>query len=143
VTKNSGSKIEGEVLAGGATYSGTGTSGDCTSAFGSTKVTVNSKLCLASGLNDTLTITGCLNAEGKPLPVTFTLEVTGLGPCKYSTAAVSGTFTSNVTPATAKVFEQEAKLEEGSFFCPSSGKLDQDFDLYTDNLPTESPLTIS
>jgi len=138
VTKNSGTNIEVTVPVGKATYTGTGTGGDCTSALGSTKVTVNSELCLASGASDTLSITGC---EGKA--VVFTLEITGTGPCKYSTAAVAGTFTTNTTPATVKVTEQEAKKLEGGFFCPASGKLDQDFDLYTDNLPTESPLTMS
>jgi polyisoprenoid-binding protein YceI len=143
VTKNSGTNVEATVPVGGATYEGTGTNGDCTSALGSTKVTVNSELCLASAANDTVNITGCLNAKEESLPVTFTLEITGTGPCKYKTALVNGTHNTNITPATIKVSEQEAKLEEGGFFCPASGKLDQDFDLYTDNLPTETPLTIS
>lgn len=137
VTKNSGTKIEGTVPVGKATYTGTGTGGDCTSALGSTKVTVTSELCLVSEANDALSVNGC---EGKN--VAFTLEITGTGPCKYSTAAVKGNFTTNSTPATVKVTEQEAKLAEGGFFCPASGKLDQDFDLYTDTAE-EPGLTIS
>jgi len=137
VTKNSGTNIEGTVPVGGAVYVGTGTGGDCTSGLGSTKVTVNSELCLASSASDTLSITGC---EGKS--VVFTLEITGTGPCKYSTAAVAGTFTTNTSPATVKVTEQEAKKFEGGFFCPASGKLDQDFDLYK-NTVEEPGLTIS
>jgi hypothetical protein len=142
VTKNSGTKIEATVATGGATYTGTGTSGDCTSALGSVKWTVNGELCLASGVSDTLTFTGC-EVGGVVQPVAFTLEVTGTGPCKYKTAVVNGTFATNVTPATMKMTEQEAKKVEGGFFCPSSGKFDHDFDLYKDNLPTETPLTIS
>jgi hypothetical protein len=137
VTKNSGTKIEGTALAANVQYSGTGTGGDCTSALGSTRVIVNSELCLTSEASDTFVINGC---EAKP--VEFTLEVTGTGPCKYSTSAIKGTFTTNATPATVKVTEQEAKKIEGGFFCPSSGKLDQDFDLYTDNAE-EAGLTIS
>jgi hypothetical protein len=44
-------------------------------------------------------------------------------------------------PATVNVSEQEAKKIEGGFFCPSSGKLDMDFDLYTTG--TNTGLTIS
>ena len=136
LTKNSGTKIEGTIPVGGATFTGTGTGGDCTSALGSTKVTVNSELCLASGTTDNFVVTGCGAAA-----VVFTLEVTGTGPCKYSTAAVNGTFNTNVMPATVNVSEQEAKKIEGGFFCPSSGKLDMDFDLYTTG--TNTGLTIS
>jgi hypothetical protein len=138
VTKNSSTKIEGTVAVGKATYTGTGTGGDCTSALGPVRVTVTSELCVASGSNDTLSITGC---GGQP--VQFTLHLTDPNvQCKYSTAAVSGTFTTNATPATARVVEQEANRVEGGFICPSSGKLDQDFDLYRDN-EAETPLTIS
>jgi len=143
VVKNSGTKVEATVAVGGATYIGTGTGGDCTSALGSTRVIVNSELCLTSEASDTFVINGC---EAKP--VQFTLEVTGTGPCKYSTSAIKGSFTTNATPATVKVTEQEAKKIEGGFFCPSSGKLDQDFDLYTDHTVSGvtiegGPLTIS
>lgn len=138
VTKNSGTKIEGTILAKDALYTGTGTGGDCTSAFGSTKVTVNSELCLISGAApaDTFTVTGC------GANVVFTLEVTGTGPCKYSTAVVNGTYTTNVSPAPLKVVKQVANKIEGGFFCPASGELDQEFDLYTDSA-AETPLTIS
>ena len=141
VTKNSGTKIEATVAVGGATFSGTGTSGDCTSALGSVHVTVLSELCLTSAAApaDEFSVTGC----GEK-PVEFTLNVTG-GPesCVYKTVSVNGTYTTAATPATVNVSEQEAKKSAGGFFCPSSGKLDMDFDLYTDNLPTETALTIS
>jgi hypothetical protein len=129
LTKNSGTKIEGTIPVGSATFTGTGTGGDCTSALGSTKVTVNSELCLASGTTHNFVVTGCSGAA-----VVFTLEITGTGPCKYSTAAVNGTFTTGT--GTVNVSEQEAKKIEGGFFCPSSGKLDMDFDLYTTGTAT-------
>ncbi|MGN6556668.1 MAG: hypothetical protein ACTHLH_01485 [Solirubrobacterales bacterium] len=124
VTQNAEGEAKGEIAVGGATFTGTGTSGDCTSALGSTKVTVNSKLCLAASKSaDTVSITGC------GANVTFTLEITGTGPCKYSTASVGGTLMTTKSPVT--VSEQEAKKEEGGIFCPSSGKLDIELDLYT------------
>lgn len=124
VTENSGTSIKGEIPVGNASFTGTGTGGDCTSALGSTKVTVNSKLCLQTTKTaDQFEVTGCGAA------VTFTLEITGTGPCKYSTAAVLGEYTTAPADAKVTVSEQEAKKEEGGFFCPSSGKLDMVFDL--------------
>jgi hypothetical protein len=127
VTANTGSKIKGEIPVGSAKFNGTATNTDCTSALGATSVTVNSKLCLetVTGSDNVLT-TGC------GANVTFTLEITGTGPCKYSTASVSGTFKTNAA-ATVNLSEQVAKKHEGGIFCPSEGKLDMDFDLYTTN----------
>jgi hypothetical protein len=127
VTKNSENQIKGEIPVGSASFGGTGTGGDCTSALGSVKVTVNTKLCMEtkSTVVDTETITGC------GASVVFTLEITGTGPCKYSTASMTDTYTTNITPASTTVSEQEAKKSEGGFFCPGSGKLDMVFDRYT------------
>ncbi|MGN6558122.1 MAG: hypothetical protein ACTHLH_08955 [Solirubrobacterales bacterium] len=126
VTKNTDAEFEGEIPIGNAQFNGTAAGTDCTSALGATKVTVNSKLCLKQVAGtDTVNTTGC---GGN---VTFTLEITGTGPCKYSTASVSGTFTTNSTPATATISEQAAKKEEGGIFCPGEGKLDLVFDLHT------------
>ncbi|MGN6588416.1 MAG: hypothetical protein ACTHKT_13260 [Solirubrobacterales bacterium] len=145
VTKNSGTKIEGTVPAGKAEFHGTGTGTDCTSALGPVKVTVTSELCLATGEittsngtkdPDGVTVTGC------GANVKFDLEITGTGNCEYSTASVLGTYLTNAA-ATVNISEQAASKVAGGIFCPSSGKLDMDFDLYTDNLPTETPLTIS
>jgi hypothetical protein len=135
VTKNNATKIEWTIPAGSATFTGTGTGGDCTSAFGSTRTVVNSELCFVTGASDTFIISGC------GANIVFTQEVTGTGSCKYSTAALSGTFTTSVTPAVLKISEQEIKKVEGPFFCPASGKLDIEFDLYTAG--TNTGLTIS
>ena len=125
VTKNSKGEVEGEIPVGSAKFNGTATGTDCTSALGPVKVTVTSKLCLKTAAGDTMLTTGCGSN------VAFTLEITGTGPCKYGTASVSGTFATNVEGATTTVSEQEAKKTEGGFFCPSSGKLDLVFDLFT------------
>jgi hypothetical protein len=138
VTKNTGTKVEGTIPAKNTDFTGTATGGDCTSLLGATRVEVNSELCLttAAAPADTFSVTGCAGA-----PVQFTLEVTGTGKCKYSTAAVNGSYTTNVTPNPVVVSEQEAKKIEGGFFCPASGKLDMTFNLYTDG--TNTGLTIS
>jgi hypothetical protein len=126
VTENSGSSVKGEVPAGKAVFTGTGTEGDCTSALGSVKVTVNSALCLSSTkVADQLEVTGC------GANVTFTLAVTSGPTCKYSTPSVLGTFTTAPKDLQVTVSEQEATREEGGFLCPASGKLDMVFDLTT------------
>jgi hypothetical protein len=124
VTQNNGTVAKGEIPVGSAVFTNAG-GANCSSALGATKVTVTSKLCLetVSG-TDTLKVTGC---GGN---VKFDLNVGGIN-CLYETASVSGTFTTNVEPATANVSEQPAKEVGGSFFCPDEGKLDMDFDLYT------------
>jgi hypothetical protein len=125
LTANTGTKIKGEIPLGNSKFTGTGTNGDCTSALGNVGVTVNSKLCLESVTGqDNVVTTGCGGS------VVFTLEITGTGPCKYSTASVTGSFVTNVDAAVT-VSEQEAKKSEGGIFCPSSGKLDMVFDLQT------------
>ena len=124
VTKNSGTKIAGEIPLGSASFSGTGEGGDCTSGLGPVKPTVTTRLCLETS-GDTVIITGC---NGNP--VTFTLDVTGLTECPYSAASVTGTFNTNAD-ATVNVSEQLATRSNSNFFCPSSGKLDMDFDLTT------------
>jgi hypothetical protein len=56
--KNSGATFEYEVAKGGASFTGTGTGGDCTSGLGSAKMTFTSGLCFASGATDNITLTG-------------------------------------------------------------------------------------
>jgi hypothetical protein len=139
--KNTGTEIEGEVEAANAKFTGTGTNGDCTSNFFNAPalVTVNNNLCMRmSKGSDKVTTSGPCGGGN----VAFTLTLTGQGPCKYETANVNGTVTTNATPATAVVSEEESKLVSGSFFCPTSGKLDMTFDLYTDDA-SETPLTVS
>ena len=136
VTKNTGTKIAGEIPLGGAQFGGTGTNGDCTSGLGSTKVTVTSKLCLETVTGtDNVVTTGCVGASVK-----FDLEITGTGNCEYSTPSVTGTFPTGDVDATVTVWEQPSSKIAGGIFCPSSGKLDMHFDLYTTNGET---ITIS
>ena len=126
VTKNSGTQIKGTIPVGWAKFNGTGTNTDCTSFFGPTAVTVTSELCVETVEgSDSVKTTGC---GGN---IVFDLQVTGLGVCKYETASVTGSFETNAG-AKVSVSEQPASLKEGSgFTCPSEGKLDMVFDLYT------------
>jgi hypothetical protein len=125
ITKNLTSVVAWDVSKETVSFTGTGTSSDCTSALGSTSVSFNSGLCFESQAGDIMKATGC------GANVVFTLAVTGTGPCKYSTASISGTFTTNSEPVTVTFTEQEAKLTEGGFFCPGSVKLDGSLDTYT------------
>ena len=138
VTQNNGTSIKGEIAAHNGVFTGTGTNNDCTSALGSVKVTVTSKLCMETLVGThNIKVTGCGAA-----PVTFDLTVTGIAsPCRYSTPSVTATFTTNAD-ATVTLVEQIAKEEPefASVFCPNEGKLDMDFDLYTTDGTT---LTVS
>jgi hypothetical protein len=138
VKKNNGTEIEGEIPVGKAHFTGTHSTGDCTSTglfTAPAAVAVTSKLCLATvNKSDTVTVTGCGSS------VQFKLTLTGLGPCEYASNTVLGTYTTNAE-ATVNISEQVATLTNTGSFCPSSGKLDMDFDLYTNNASTQ--LTIS
>ncbi|MGN6585953.1 MAG: hypothetical protein ACTHKT_00550 [Solirubrobacterales bacterium] len=135
VAKNSGTKITGEIPVGSAEFDGTGTNTDCTGPFGPFAVTVKSKLCWETGEittpngtkdADGITITGC------GANVTFTMNITGIALCRYLTASMSGTYTTNTTPATVNVSEQPLTSDGvNPFPCPSDVWLDMDFDLYT------------
>jgi hypothetical protein len=125
LVKNTGSEYDIEVPTGGSKFTGTGTGGDCTSAFGSSMMTIISKTCFVSvAKTDNVQITGC----GANL--VLTMEITGTGTCKYSTSSMTG---SHLTNANLKfsVFEQVVKKVEGGIFCPAEGKADMDLDWYT------------
>jgi hypothetical protein len=140
VSANTGTAIKGTIPVGGMTITGTGAGGDCTSALGGVKVTVNSEVCLENITKiDEITLDGCL-VNGVTQPYTVTLEVTGTGPCKYKAATVKGKYLTN-SGATVNMVEQATVKEEGGIFCPSEGKADLDFDLYAKEGATQ--LTIS
>ena len=132
VIENSGTKIKLETPVGSTAITGTATGGDCTSSLGATRYTVNSKLCLETiPKTDNATATGCGGS------ITFTLEVTAVGSCKYSTASAAGTFKTN-EDFTFQFTKQPAKLEEGGVFCPSEGNLFTGTDLLTTESKTVS-----
>jgi len=130
---NTTGPVKGEIPVGSASYSGTGTNGDCTSNLfgGSAKVTVNSKLCFEAGPSDILKVTGC---GGN---VTFSHNFTGTGTCKYETSSVAGTYTTNSTPAVGSLVNQVAKGESTNpFFCPAESYLTIQLNFYTTNSAT-------
>ncbi|HET9152974.1 MAG TPA: hypothetical protein VFN85_02520 [Solirubrobacterales bacterium] len=142
VLKNSEGTIEGEITS--SIFQGTGAISadnnlpECTGSFGNAYVTVSTPMCIRSTpvmAEDEFQVTGgkC-GTEGK---VTFTIGSTTVGACKYlSTGPVKGTFTTNETETTLTVTNTNtasgAELEEGGFFCPSSGQLQMSFHLWTD-----------
>ena len=135
VTKNSGDTVEGTIAT--STWSGTGTSGDCTGSFGPIKVTVP-PLCIKS--NSTMaTDEFQIYADNCSSNLQFTLDVTGVGSCVYEATAggVKGDFTTNNDKAKLTVRNTQAgsgsKKLSGSFLCPSSGMLKMTFNLATSN----------
>jgi hypothetical protein len=125
VTTNSNGTLAGKIPAANALFHNAG-SNPCSSLLGATTVKVTSELCLhVPKGSDVLTITGCSGV------VTFDLTAGGIT-CKYEASSVSGTITTNVTPAVTTVSAQKAVEEEPRvFFCPDEGQLDMTFDLYT------------
>ena len=118
VTKDENGTVADEIPAGNPVFSGTHSTGDCTSALGPVKPSVNSKLCLHIPSNtDTGTVTGCGGL------ITFTLNVTGVVICKYE----GGTITTSPEDAKINIFEQEVKEDGSLFLCPDTGKLDMEF----------------
>jgi hypothetical protein len=125
VTENSGASIRGEAAAGSAKLTGTGAGGDCTSAAGDVAWTFNSALCFSMGGKDQVQVTGCGSN------IFYTLNTTGVGPCKYSMASMAGTFPTVFQDATVNLPNLQGSKVEGGFFCPSKDNLDLHFDLVT------------
>lgn len=139
--KSAGTPIKGEIPVGGANFTGTGAGGTCTSALGNTTVNVTSKICL-----ETVAATDNVNVSGCGGVITFDLTAAGIT-CKYSTASLTGTYITNAE-ATVNLSEQPATEENHElFFCPDTGKIDMDIDLYTTGATPGGPpgvqLTIS
>jgi len=135
VMSNNGSLIEGRIPKDAAKFTGTGTSGDCTSSLGSVGVTMNSELCFKTvkGTDNVEVTGGCGTNE-----VTFTLNVTGVVSCAYKGNITSGaTFKTNadaeVNVLNGQKGASEIPLESGGFFCPSAERLDMESDLTTTN----------
>jgi hypothetical protein len=124
VTTNSSGTVEGQVPIGAATFSNAG-GAPCSSALGATTYTFTTNLCWrAAKGNDNITFTGC----GGNIVYDMT---TGSVTCKYETASLIGTFTTNSTPTKLTISEQPVKEVGGLFFCPDEGKWDMTFDFYT------------
>lgn len=124
VTTETSAVFEVQVPVGGSSFTGTGSGGDCTSSLAPFRVIVTSKLCFQDRPSDGLIALGC------GPNVRFTLEFTGFGTCKYSTASLSGTLATGAD-ATFNFSKQPYKKTEGGAFCPSEGQLDMDLDLTT------------
>jgi hypothetical protein len=126
VLVNTGTRIKSEVPLGGTSFTGTGTNGDCTSSLGPFRMIMNSKLCMETITGtDTWRIIGCGSTN-----ITFTLEFTGLGTCKYTKERLNSAYTTSAD-ATINVSKEPYVKEEGGAFCPSEGQLDMDLDLTT------------
>jgi len=155
LVSNGSSVITGNITAN--TFSGTGTSGDCTSTVGSVKVTTS----IAGGLpycmktiaeKDEVEIRGG-NCSEASRSIKFTLDFTNpVGTCAYEVASLRGTFTTD-TPAGSNQDAVVTLFEAGPFTryeqsglvslaCPEKSTLDMSFTLETDEA-TAKPIYIS
>ena len=76
-------------------------------------------------------------------PIRFAMDITNIGTCVYQrTGAIPGVFTTSTTDSALVLSEVEVPKLEGSFGCPSSGKLDMTVTLETDASPS-TPLGVT
>jgi hypothetical protein len=143
VVKNDGSNVEGTIST--ADFGGTGAQKagepepECTGSFGNVTVTVKTPLCIrstAAMATDEFQVEGS-DCDGSGAKVTYTLESTTVGTCRYlTTGPVKGDFTTGAHD-TLTVRDTQAgsgaSKEEGGFFCPASGMLRMTFTLETEN----------
>lgn len=127
IVKDSGGQIIAEVQAGNPSFTGTGTSGDCTSPLGNVKLTVNSKLCLEFASVDSGQFNGCSGF------LTITLNVTNIVTCTYDRLELTGFITTGATGDAAFSPGGGLSRDSGGFFCPNSGTLTMTVDLTTTN----------
>ena len=137
--------VEGTINS--ASFTGTGTGGDCTSTLGAVKVTTsgafNGTPWCVRALGDELQIRGN-SCDKAARSITYVLDFTNVfgSPisCAYerttATGPVKGTHTTNPLDAAGTVAtgaNSEFKIETGqSGFCPASGSLEMTFDLEID-----------
>jgi hypothetical protein len=132
------------------TFSGTGTSGDCTASgsffTGSVKPTPEIAgglpWCFKNTLNDNLEIRGGRCSEAAR-SIKFGLDVTGLVTCTYERASLTGTFDTHPSDAIGQINASQVWTLVSGFGCPSSPSLDIDFTEETDLEGTSSPVYIS
>lgn len=146
IIKNSGTHIEGEITA--AEFSGTPGvtphTGHCKSPLGNVTVTPNLATnpaheghpslpwCITAANNkDQFEIKGG-KCGGMALPLTVAIHSPASGLCSYSTASVTGTYTTDPAAAIGTIINQEFTKITGGVFCPPNGKLDMAFTLEED-----------
>jgi hypothetical protein len=156
LSKNTDTESEGTIHT--AIFSGTGTSGKCTTNFGG-DATIDTNLgngtpwCLRSTSTmaaDEFQVRG--NAcSGEVRSITFVLTTALTGNCKYNrTAAMKGTYKTDTSPdnsdailSLAEGANTEFAKEEGGAFCPASGSLEMSFTLETDTTVSSDPVYFS
>jgi hypothetical protein len=154
---NSGGSVAGTITS--ASFSGTGTSGDCTTSIGgSVKVTtqvtegvsteVGVPYCIKNTKEDKFEVRGGACSEAAR-SIKYTLDFTGDGSyCGFQKSSLTGTFTTDATGDAIFTTDNEGvftRYEQGGFqsiFCPTEAKLDMTFTLETDS-GTAEPVYLS
>jgi hypothetical protein len=137
---NSGKAVEGNIET--ATFTGTGTSGRCTSTIlilgveTQYQVTTKPPYCLVSTGGDVASIRGgkCSEAAKNVVFVldAFSASGSSLGTCEYTRSSVSTSYATNTSPLVlSTAAEQTFTGPSGFNFCPSSGTLDAKFKVQT------------
>jgi hypothetical protein len=148
---NTASGSKGEVTS--ASFTGTGTNGECTSWTGGVTVNANPATnglpwCLeATSATDVGKIRGgSCASETRPIRFVLTFTTAFIGTCTYQrSTAAEGSLQTDTEPgkdATVTLSEQEWIKFEGGSGCPSSGKLDMAYTMETD-APTADPVYLS
>jgi hypothetical protein len=140
VTENSGSafRVNFETLS----LQGTGSGGDCTSPLGDIKMTFPSlPWCMSTTKVGSFELRSGKCSEAARA-ITFTMDVTGLVNCSYTKATLNGTYTTVGTVSTFKISEEAftGTGEGNNIFCPTSGKMDVELDMWTDIENKEGPI---
>jgi hypothetical protein len=141
VASNTGSHIAGDISS--AVWGGSEAETKCKSWAGAVKPTPTGlPWCItATGTKHTFTVRGGKCSEAAK-PLSFTLDFPSFT-CGYErTTPVNGTFTTG-TPSTLKIADQGFARVHGGFLCPSEGRLDMGFYLYTDDGKHTEPMGIS
>lgn len=148
LTKNAagGASVEGNITTAEFRGHPGGGSNDCNSPLGTFVVKpshTNNEVhtgktslpwCVRAAGGDTFTLRGGKCSEAARA-LTFSLQVTGIAPCLYEKAEVTGTYTTHPGDLIGTIINQEFKESAltSSIFCPNAGSLDMAFTLETDN----------
>jgi hypothetical protein len=143
--KDTGTHVEGTIES--VSLTGEGTEGRCKSTFPFNpefRVDLeNLHWCITTATVGTWSIRGggC-NEAAKNVRFTFTSST---GNCTYERSNLTGTYVAGVSPATLRLGAGQTftRVAGSTGFCTEVLTLDGGWNLYTDNLPTETPLVIS
>lgn len=144
VTQNNGTEVKGEITS--ASYTGTGTSGRCTSTISDllggtvtaqfTVETLPHCIAVTAGAAMISHINACTAGQNLRFTLHLFSHLPGpIGTCTFESASVTTEYTTNGIAAALHATEQPFTSSSGGI-CPSVAKLDQDITLTTGGAST-------